>query len=148
MIDSSGASIRKNNTNSIFIQYSDRSFALFTVSVKMSFRASHQLALPDGSMEPQHTHNWSVLAELGSEKLDKMGVVMDFNRLRALIGDILAEFDNSHLGAMAYFQRKNPSAENVAACIYQKIEPKLPQAVELQSVRVAEEPGCWAKFAK
>ena len=121
---------------------------MFTVSVKMSFRASHQLALPDGSIESAHTHNWSVLAEIGSEKLDKMGVVMDFHGLRALLGDILAEFDNSHLGAMAYFQRNNPSAENVAACIYEKIEPKLPEGVNLQSVRVGEEPGCWAKFAK
>ena len=121
---------------------------MFTVSVKMSFRASHQLALPDGSIESAHTHNWSVLAEIGSEKLDKMGVVMDFHGLRALLGDILAEFDNSHLGAIAYFQRNNPSAENVAACIYEKIEPKLPEGVDLQSVRVGEEPGCWAKFAK
>ncbi|MBL7152736.1 MAG: 6-carboxytetrahydropterin synthase [Phycisphaerae bacterium] len=113
----------------------------------MSFRASHQLAMPDGSKEPTHNHNWSVTADVGSEKLDNTGVVMDFHKLRAALGDIIARFDNSQLDTIAYFQRNNPSAENLARYIYGKLRAKLPQGVDLQGIKVGEEQGCWAKFA-
>ena len=112
----------------------------------MDFHALHQLTSEDGSKEPTHSHNWSVTAEIGSEKLDNTGLVMDFHKLRAVVGDIIAPLDNSQLGAIAYFQQNNPSAENVARYIYEKLRGKLPKSVDLQSVRVGEEQGCWAKF--
>ena len=120
---------------------------MFTLSVEMSFKASHQLVLPDGSKEPTHRHNWSATAEVGSEKLDDAGVVMDFHRLRAELGNILAGFDNSQLAAVDYFRQNNPSAENVAKYIFDRLEARLPQGVNLRSVKVEEERGCWAKFA-
>lgn len=119
---------------------------MFTISVEMSFQASHQLALPDGSKEPAHSHNWSVTAEVAAEKLDNIGVVMDFQALKADLGDILAPFDDSKLDAIAYFQQNNPSAENVAKYIYEKLRPKLPRRVDLESITVGEEKGCRAKF--
>ena len=120
---------------------------MFTISVEMSFQASHQLALPDGSKEPTHSHNWSVTAEVVGKKLDNMGVVMDFHKLRAELGRIIAPFDNSQLGTIDYFQKNYPSAENVAKYIYEKIRAKLPQGVDIRSVKVGEEQGCWAKYA-
>jgi len=121
---------------------------LFTVSVEMSFRASHQLTLPDGSKEATHRHNWSVTAAVAGEKLDNTGVVMDFHRLRAALGGIIAELDNLPLNEIAYFQRNNASAENVAKYIYDKLAARLPEGIELQGVKVGEEPGCWAKFSR
>jgi len=120
---------------------------MFTISIEMSFQASHQLALPDGSKEPTHSHNFSVTAEVAGKKLDNMGVVMDFHRLRADLGDIIAPFDNSQLAAVDYFRRNNQSAENVAKYIYEKLRAKLPEAVDIRSVKVGEEQGCWAKYA-
>jgi len=121
---------------------------LFTVSVEMGFRASHQLTLPDGSKEATHRHNWSVTADVAGEKLDNMGVVMDFRRLRAALGGIIAELADLPLNDIGYFQSNNPSAENVAKYIYDKLAAKLPEGVELQGVKVGEEPGCWAKFSR
>ncbi len=119
---------------------------MFTISVEMSFHASHQLALPDGSNEPTHSHNWAVTAEVAAETLDNTGVVMDFRRLRAELGRIIAPFANSQLAAIEYFRQNNPSAENVAKYIYEKLVPKLPQGVDIRSVKVGEEQGCWAKY--
>jgi len=119
---------------------------MFTISVETSFRASHQLALPDGSKEPAHYHNWLVTAEVGSNELNSMGVVMDFHGLKAALDDIVAEFDNSQLEAISYFRQNNPSAENVAGYVYEKLRIKLPKGVELRNIRVGEEPGCLAKF--
>jgi 6-pyruvoyltetrahydropterin/6-carboxytetrahydropterin synthase len=121
-------------------------FAVFAISVEMSFQASHQLALPDGSKEPAHSHNWSVTAEVAGESLDEMGVVMDFHQLRAALGDIIAPFDNSQLDAIDYFQKNAESAENVAKYIYNKLKARLPHGVKIVRVKVGEEKGCWAEY--
>ncbi len=121
---------------------------MFTISIETQFRASHQLALPDGSNEPLHNHNWVVTAEVGSKKLDNMGFVMDFRRLKSAVDKIVSELDNNQLEKIDYFQRHNSSAENVAEYIYRRIEPGLPKNVRLLSVSIIEEPGCRAKFGR
>ncbi|HUT46547.1 MAG TPA: 6-carboxytetrahydropterin synthase [Sedimentisphaerales bacterium] len=119
---------------------------MFTISVERRFQASHQLTLPDGSKEPVHKHDWVVTASLSSEKLNNMGVVMDFQVLKAMIDKTLAGFDNKALESISYFQQNNPSVENVAKYIYEKLRIELPEGVKLRNIRVVEEPGCSAKF--
>jgi 6-pyruvoyltetrahydropterin/6-carboxytetrahydropterin synthase len=119
---------------------------MFTISVERHFRASHQLTLPDGSKEPVHNHDWVVAASLSSEKLNNMGVVMDFQALKAMVDKTIAGFNNTSLDEIGYFQRNNPSAENVAKYIYDKLRNELPEGVKLRNIRVVEEPGCSAKF--
>jgi 6-pyruvoyltetrahydropterin/6-carboxytetrahydropterin synthase len=121
---------------------------MFTVSVETHFWASHQLTLADGSKEPLHRHNWAVTADVSSNKLNSMGLVMDFCRFKAMVDNIVAEFDNIPLDRIDYFRQNNSSAENVAKYIYEKLRTKLPRDVNLQSISVAEEPGCSAKFGK
>jgi len=120
---------------------------MLTVSVETRFWASHQLTLPDGSKEPVHSHNWSVTADVSSDMLSNMGLVMDFHRLKEKLDNIVAEFDNMALDSIDYFRKDNSSAENVAGYIYEKLQLTLPKGVKLEAVRVAEEPGCSAKFA-
>jgi 6-pyruvoyltetrahydropterin/6-carboxytetrahydropterin synthase len=121
---------------------------MFTITVETHFWASHQLALPDGSKEPPHFHNWLVTADVSSEKLNDMAVVMDFHRLKKLLEDITAPFDNKALNRAPCFQKNNPSAENVAKYIYDTLKSRLPQEVRLRSVKVLEQPGCAAKFGE
>jgi 6-pyruvoyltetrahydropterin/6-carboxytetrahydropterin synthase len=121
---------------------------MFTVSIETQFRASHQLILPDGSKEPLHQHDWVVTAKVCSDKLDDVGLVMDFRQLKAMVNEITSGFDNIRLDSIDYFQQHNPSAENVAKYIFEKLEPKLPSGVKLRSIKVVEEPGCFAKFSK
>jgi len=121
---------------------------MFTISVETHFWAAHRLALPDGSKEPEHRHNWSVITNVGSESLNNMGCVMDFNRLKTMVDNIVAEFDNISLDEIDYFQQGNSSAENVAKYIYEKLEPRLPKGVKLQSIKVVEEPGYSAEFSR
>jgi 6-pyruvoyltetrahydropterin/6-carboxytetrahydropterin synthase len=121
---------------------------MFTISVDTSFWASHQLVLLDGSKEPMHHHNWLVSAALSSDELNSMAVVMDFRELKAMLDDIISEFDNMALNEISYFRQNNPSAENVARYIYEKLRAKLPEGVKLQNIRVVEEPGCAANFSE
>jgi 6-pyruvoyltetrahydropterin/6-carboxytetrahydropterin synthase len=119
---------------------------MFIISVERRFRASHQLVLPDGSKEPVHEHDWAVTAELGSDRLNNMGIVMNFQRLQAMIDKIVAGFDKKALESTGFFRQNNPSAENVAKYIYEKLRTGLPEGVKLLNVRVVEEPGCSAMY--
>ncbi len=121
---------------------------MFTISIETSFWASHQLVLPEGSKEPVHHHNWLVSADVSSDKLNSMAVVMDFQELKAMVDDIVSEFDNMALNEISFFRQNNPSAENVAKYIYEKLRAKLPEGVKLQNIRVVEEPGCAANFSE
>jgi len=121
---------------------------MYTISVEAHFRASHQLALPDGSNEPSHHHKWLVTAEVGSNKLNNIGIVMNFHKLRELLYNAVSELDNTALEMTSYFQKNNPTAENVAKYIYDKLEPKLPKGVKLRNIKVVEAPGCKAKFGE
>ena len=121
---------------------------MFTVSVETHFWASHQLTLPDGSKESLHHHNWAVTADVNSSELNSMGLVTDFCWLKAMVDNIVADFDNIQLEQLDCFQRSNSSAENVAKYIYEKLKPNLPNGLKLNNIRVVEESGCSAKFGK
>jgi len=106
------------------------------------------LALADRSREPLHGHNWAATADVSSGELDSMGLVIDFRRLKTMLDDIVADFDNTELEKLDYFRQNNSSAETVAKYIYEKLEPRLPGNLNLDHVRVIEQPGCSAKFGK
>ena len=121
---------------------------MFTVSVETRFRASHQLALPDGSKESLHRHNWLVAADVSSNRLNSMGLVIDFRQLKTMVDNITAQFSDIRLEEIDYFQQNNSSAEMIAKYIYERLEPELPDGVRLEAVRVVEEQGCSTKFSK
>jgi 6-pyruvoyltetrahydropterin/6-carboxytetrahydropterin synthase len=121
---------------------------MFTVSVETHFQASHGLALLDGSTEALHRHDWLVIVDVSSETLNSMGLVIDFHQLKAQLDNVVSEFDNATLTTVEYFRQNNPSAENIAKYIYEKLEPRLPQGPKLERITVVEEPGCSARFSK
>lgn len=106
------------------------------------------MTLPDGSKEPIHDHDWLVTIAVAGGKLDEMGVVMDFHVLKEMVEKITAELDDTVLSELGYFHRNNPSAENVAKHVYDRLRGELPHGVELRSIKVVEEPGCSAEFAE
>ena len=124
---------------------------MFTASVETQFWAAHQLTLADGRKEPCHAHNWSVIADVSSNKLNSMGLVIDFGKLKATIDNIVAELGNPaerDFNKIGYFRQNNSSAEMVAKYIYEKLTPKLPDGIELTSVKVVEQQGCSVKFSR
>ena len=121
---------------------------MFSIRIETGFKAAHQLTLKDGSKELLHNHVWLVHTDVAAEQLNDIGLVMDFHLLKAMVDASAEKLENISLNEIDYFKKNNPSAENVAKYIFQKLEPKLPQRVKLYSVRVFEQSGCSAKFAK
>lgn len=108
----------------------------FEISTTRRFSAAHQLRLYDGSMEPVHGHNWRVRVTVRAEALDAIGVVMDFHKLERLVDRVIAPWHNGHLNECPEFRDRNPSAENVAVAVAERLG--LPSAVRLRCVEVWE----------
>src|SRR4051812_905916 len=108
----------------------------FDITTTRTFSAAHQLRLYDDSLEPLHGHNWVVKVTVFAEKLDAIGVVMDFHELERLLDQIITPMHNRHLNEVQAFAQLNPSAENVALHIGRSLQ--LPANVRLLHVEVWE----------
>jgi 6-pyruvoyltetrahydropterin/6-carboxytetrahydropterin synthase len=116
----------------------------FEVSTRREFSAAHQIRLHDGSLEPLHGHNWRVTVMVSSDKLDRIGFVMDFHELERQIDEIVRPFHNRNLNELAQLSGINPTAENVALHI--GLALRIPAPARLVSVEITEAPGCTAVY--
>ena len=73
---------------------------------------------------------------------------MDFHKVKAMLNLIVAEFEGKALEQTSHFEQNNPSAENVAKYIYDKIKTQIPDGVKLRAIKVLEEPGCTAEYSE
>ncbi|MBL7216034.1 MAG: 6-carboxytetrahydropterin synthase [Phycisphaerae bacterium] len=120
---------------------------MFTIFLESSFTAQHQLTFSGGTQEPLHNHEWKVCVAVSAEKLNNEDLVMDFEELKLLLERTLQDFRSQRLETNPLFEQRNASAENLAAILYQQIEPKLPDTVHLDFVEVTEAAGCRARFS-
>ena len=112
----------------------------FEITTTRRFSAAHALRLYDGSLEPVHGHNWRVKVTVAAQRLDAIGVVMDFHELERLVDEVVVPMHNRHLNDLPAFSDggMNPSAENVALHVGRTVEPRLPEGISLQRVEVWE----------
>ncbi|MDX2199421.1 MAG: 6-carboxytetrahydropterin synthase [Phycisphaerae bacterium] len=120
----------------------------FEVSVSGWFAASHQLRFADGKLEPLHGHNWHVTATFAGPKLDAVGLLVDFTIVKPALQKILSEMHDRHLNDLPPFAARNPSAENVAVHIAERLVADCPDGRWLHSVAVEEAPGCVARYLR
>ena len=112
----------------------------FDITATRHFAAAHQLVLYDGSLEPLHGHNWVVRVTVSADKLDAIGVVMDFHVLERVVDEVVRPMHNRHLNELAAFRRRNPSTEHVALHVGEHVAGALPAGVRLAAVEVWETP--------
>ncbi len=113
----------------------------FDVTTTRSFSAAHQLRLYDGALEPLHGHNWKLRVTVTAERLDAIGVVMDFHELERIVDRVVGSMHNRHLNELEAFASLNPSAENVALVVARSLPADaLPAGVRLARVEVWETP--------
>ena len=109
----------------------------FDITARREFSAAHQLRLYDGALEPLHGHNWVVVVTVSAQRLDEIGVVMDFHELERLLDRILAPLHNAHLNEVEPFKSElNPTTEHVALHVARTLQ--LPPHVRVKSVEVWE----------
>jgi 6-pyruvoyltetrahydropterin/6-carboxytetrahydropterin synthase len=103
------------------------------VSREITFCYGHRLLKYDGKCRHLHGHNGKAVITLESEKLDALGMVVDFSRLKRVVGGWIEEaLDHQMIlhrddPALPYLRSQgepvfvtdvNPTAENIAKLIY------------------------------
>ena len=120
---------------------------MYEVTVKTEFSAAHQLRGYDGKFENLHGHNWIAISTVQAKKLDSMGVGVDFVMLKDKMDDILSKLDYKNINDVPPFDKKNPSAENIAKWLYDKLSKAInTSAVRVTRVEVKEFEDCGAAY--
>ncbi len=114
---------------------------MFEVAVEHTFAAGHALRHYRGKCENVHGHNYRVQVIVRGEKLDSIGMLADFVLLKKALRDACEPMDHVFLNDMPPFDETNPTAENMAVYVAQKMQLALaavPNAVEVAEVKVWE----------
>ncbi|WP_299395794.1 6-carboxytetrahydropterin synthase [uncultured Gelidibacter sp.] len=133
---------------------------IVTVSRKAHFNAAHRLYRKEWSdaqneavfgkcSNPNyHGHNYDLTVSVTGEIDQETGFVMDMKVLKDIIKDEIEDaFDHKNLNIeVAEFKDLNPTAENIAVVIYNKIKPKLKPTLEL-SVTLYETPRNFVTYS-
>ncbi len=116
------------------------------VSRKAHFNAAHRLYRPDWSFEKNnavfgkcnnpnfHGHNYELVVSATGEIDPVTGFVIDIKVLKDLIKSEVEEaFDHKNLNVeVSEFKELNPTAENIAVVIWNKLRPHIAADKELE----------------
>lgn len=130
----------------------------YTVTRVIDFCYGHRLLDYDGECRHLHGHNGRVEVDVQADRLDKRGMVVDFADIRdtvkAWIDDnidhrLILHMDDplvpilTGLGEPHYVIDRNPTAENIAAHIYQSVAS---DSMVISEVRLWETPNSFATY--
>jgi 6-pyruvoyltetrahydropterin/6-carboxytetrahydropterin synthase len=90
---------------------------MYSIRVDGHFSSAHNLRGYKGKCEELHGHNWRVEVVAASDKLDKLGVVMDFTVIKTHLHEVIEKLDHKYLNEIPYFLKFNPTSENIAKYI-------------------------------
>lgn len=98
---------------------------MFELSVTGSFSAAHRVKGYKGDCAGMHGHTYKIEVKVGVKKLDKIGMAIDFRKLKRILKRILAELDHKNLNNLPFFKKHNATAEWLAIYIYQEMKKKI-----------------------
>ncbi len=98
---------------------------MFELRVKVDFPAAHHLDGYPGDCARPHGHNWVLEVFAKSKRLDSIGMAMDFRDLKRAAKELVAPWDHQDLNQLPDFEKRNPSAEQIAILAYERLSQKL-----------------------
>ena len=110
----------------------------YKLSVTRNFSSAHCLREYKGKCENTHGHNWKVRAAFAGSRLDKTGMLIDFTEMKARLDDIMFYLDHKFLNETPPFDKTNPTAENIAAFIFNSLKKAQTPRAKICEVEVWE----------
>ena len=108
------------------------------ISRKFSFEASHKLDWYQGKCKNLHGHSYKLEIIIRGE-INKNGILIDFHELKKIVKEeIIIELDHKYLNDII----ENPTAENIAIWIWEKLKNILP----LKEILLHETENCYVKY--
>jgi 6-pyruvoyltetrahydropterin/6-carboxytetrahydropterin synthase len=122
---------------------------MFDISIKEEFSSAHNLRGYKGKCEALHGHNWQVEVVVSSKELGEIGMAIDFKKIKEIVNCAIKELDHKYLNELAYFKKVNPTSENIAKYIFDKINLLIKkESVVLKSVSIWESRDSKATYSK
>jgi len=122
---------------------------MYEVEIIANFSAAHRLRNYRGKCERLHGHNYRVHVTARATSVGEDGMVMDFGDLKRATSRALEPLDHSFINEIKPFDQIEPSAENIAAFLYEEIGRQLDDMSKvLHSVSVWESDTSKATFRK
>jgi 6-pyruvoyltetrahydropterin/6-carboxytetrahydropterin synthase len=120
---------------------------MFEISVKFHFSSAHQLRGYKGKCEELHGHNWEVEVFLVSNRLNKLGMVLDFNIAKRNLKKVIKKLDHKFINKIPYFRKNNPTSENLAKFIFYEMRKLLKSSkVKITKVDIWETSNSHASY--
>jgi len=117
---------------------------VYTVIVEGRFFAVHRVDLGDGSVEPQHGHDWMVRVHFSRPALSDAGLVIDFAEAQSAMRSVIGPLEGTDLNTFTPLRGQNPTAEVMARYIFDCVAGLRLEL--LRRVEVTESPGCVAAY--
>jgi 6-pyruvoyltetrahydropterin/6-carboxytetrahydropterin synthase len=123
---------------------------MFELTITVNFEAAHCIKNYPGKCNRLHGHNWKVEVITCGEKLDELGMLVDFTDLKAAVNTIMTKLDHYYLNEIEPFCTINPTAENLAKYIYENLSktPVFNANVKLRAIKVWESPNSAAAYSQ
>jgi 6-pyruvoyltetrahydropterin/6-carboxytetrahydropterin synthase len=98
---------------------------MYELKIRTDFSAAHNLRDFRGKCESLHGHNWKVEVVVSGADLDRSGVVLDFAEIKASTREVIGEIDHCYLNELPFFTNHNPSSENIARYIFERLSARI-----------------------
>lgn len=115
---------------------------MYELTVAAEFEAAHRIVDYPGKCNRLHGHNWSVEVTVEGERLNALGMLVDFKELKREVNAVLEKLDHVYLNETEPFVEENPTAEHIARYVYVSLAARDAFAgeVKVHSVKVWESP--------
>ena len=98
---------------------------MFTVFKDFNFAAAHTIRGHTGNCQNLHEHNYQMRVHVAAERLDGLGMVIDFADLKAVVGEIAGRFDHRVINELEPFDERNTTAELLAEYVCHEVQERL-----------------------
>ena len=138
---------------------------MYTLTCRVEFDAAHRLLGYEGPCANLHGHRYVVEVVVEGTELDELGMLIDFGDLQYKLEGFIDKywdhaviFNQDDVGMSdalvacnsdkAYRLLGNPTAENMARHLYQKVFERLPANVKPKLIRLFETPDSWVEYSE
>ncbi len=121
---------------------------VYRLGLHAHFDGAHLIRGHRGKCASLHGHRWDIEVVLRGEKLNELGMVIDFSEVKKAMEKITADYDHGFINEREPFNTINPTAENLARHIFERLSSSLPEHCALIHVKIWESPGQWASYGE
>ena len=120
---------------------------VFEIYMQTHFSAAHALRGYPEDCARVHGHNWIIDVFVRCNKLNEIGIGLDFREIKESVKGVLNDLDHFNLNELPAFQDVNPTSENIARFLYRELSRHLnTDSITVSRIKVSETPGAGAFY--